>query len=309
MPTSELVPIGVLSHLSGVPADTIRTWERRYRLLVPARDARGRRVYSGAQLARLRLIASLNEHGERIADLAKLSDDELESRALLHKENTEQLLPQVIRVAVLHPTLARSLPGPIAGLSTQLQIIPLTEGGPLPSGLGPVDVVLAALESLGPDPISLLRRIRLALQPTSLVVTYSYMPRPLREKLQTQPLRLLKGYTTPERMRELVVQGLLADRLRKGTRSSPQSRSPMRFTAAQLTRLQNTVTRLECECPNHVAALVGALLAFEVYSQNCSSVSPADADLHSKLSVGTSQARAVMEELLMTLVKAEGIEL
>lgn len=97
MPTSKLVPIGVLSHLSGVPADTIRTWERRYKLLEPQRDAKGRRVYSGEQLARLRLIASLNEHGERVANLAKLSDTQLRQRADLHKQNSEQLLPQEVR--------------------------------------------------------------------------------------------------------------------------------------------------------------------------------------------------------------------
>ena len=310
MPTfSEFVPIGVLSHLSGVPADTIRTWERRYKLLAPERDARGRRIYSAQQLARLRLIASLNDHGERIADLARLSDEELEQRALLHRQNTEQLLPQVIRVAVLHPTMAQTLPGPIDGLSTQLQIIPLSQDSPLSGGVGPVDVVLTALDSLGPDPLSLLRRIRLALQPTSLLVTYSYMARPLRQKLQTQPVRLLKDNIPPERVRELVVQGLLADRLRKGTRSRPTSHAPQRFTAAQLAHLQLRSSRLDCECPNHVASLVSALLAFEVYSANCSSASPADAALHDKLHTGTSQARAVMEELLMTLVQADGIVL
>ena len=309
MSDSNLVPIGVLSHLSGVPADTIRTWERRYKLLAPERDARGRRIYSAQQLARLRLIASLNDHGERIADLARLSDDELEQRALLHKQNTEQLLPQVIRVAVLHPTLSKTLSGPILGLSTQLDVIQLSELNPIPEGLGRVDVVLASVDSLGSKPLTLLRRIRLALQPTSLLVTYSYMTRPMREKLQTQPLRLLKDNMPPERLRELVVQGLLADRLRNSTRSKPQDHAPRRFTAAQLDQLQRQISRLDCECPNHVASLVSALLAFEVYSANCSSASSADAALHTKLHVGTSQARAVMEELLMTLVQAEGIVL
>lgn len=308
MPTSKLVPIGVLSHLSGVPADTIRTWERRYKLLEPQRDAKGRRVYSGEQLARLRLIASLNEHGERVANLAKLSDTQLRQRADLHKQNSEQLLPQEVRVAVMHPTLAQVLPGPIAGLNTHLQILRIPKGGPVPPGTGKVDVVIADLDSLGHDPISLLRRMRLALQPTTMLVTYRYMPRTTREKLEAQPLRLLKGPAAPEGIRELMVEHLLADRLRKGQRSPPANRAPRRFTSAQLDSLKTQVSRLDCECPNHVATLVSALLEFEIYSDTCSSESAANEALHQKLSMGTSQARAVMEELLMTLVQAEGLK-
>jgi hypothetical protein len=266
-------------------------------------------VYSAEQLERLRLIAGLNEHGERIANLAKLSDAQLKQRAELHRQNSEQLLPQVIRLAVLHPTLGQTLAGPIDGLRTQIQIIKLSEGGPLPDGVGPVDVVVTALDSLGRDPTTMLRRIRLALQPTSLVVTYNYMARPLREKLLSQPLRLLKGQIAPERLREMLVQGLVTDRLRKGIRSKPSSQAPRRFTAEQLATLQAQNSRLDCECPNHVASLVTALLAFETYSENCTSQNAADAALHRKLSTGTSQARAVMEELLMTLVQAEGIQL
>ena len=309
MPTSELVPIGVLSHLSGVPADTIRTWERRYQLLEPQRDAKGRRVYSGAQLARLRLIASLNEHGERVADLAKLSDAQLERRAQLHRQHSEQLLPPRIRVAVMHPRFAGLLAGPVAGLNTQVQVLKLPSGGPIPNGLGKVDVLLADLESLGQDPLSLLRRLRLALQPTTLLLSYRYMARPLREKLEAQPLHLLQGELEPKSLRELVVERLLVDRLRKGERSPASARAPRRFTSAQLLSLKSRVSRLDCECPKHVASLVTTLLEFEIYSDNCSSQNAADAALHQKLSMGTSQARGVMEELLMTLVEAEGIQL
>lgn len=307
--SSDLVPIGVLSHLSGVPTDTIRTWERRYKLLVPGRDAKGRRVYSPEQLARLRLIASLSEQGERVADLAKLSDEALKQRARLHHENTELLLPEVIRVAVAHPSLGPELDGAVPGLTTRLEVIQIPHGGPVPEGTGKVDVVFAELSALGEDPLSLLRRIRMAMQPTTLLVNYRYIDRPMRQKLEAQPLRLLKGPIAANRIRELVVERLLADRVRKGQRSLPKERAQTRFTSAQLQHLQALNSSLDCECPNHVASLVSALLDFEVYSDGCANTGPRDAALHRKLSIGTSHARAAMEELLMLLVHEEGIQI
>ena len=63
--------IGVASRLSGVPAATIRVWERRYSLPEPGRSEGGHRVYSEADVELLRAVKALVDTGERVGTIAK----------------------------------------------------------------------------------------------------------------------------------------------------------------------------------------------------------------------------------------------
>ena len=67
--------ITTLARLSGVKQETIRTWERRYAVVAPSRDDRGRRVYTDADVRRLRLVAELVRAGHAIGDIAHWSDE------------------------------------------------------------------------------------------------------------------------------------------------------------------------------------------------------------------------------------------
>ena len=69
--------VKTISALAGVKPETIRSWERRYSILTPARDGGGRRVYSDDDVDRLCLIAELVRSGHAISRLAELGDDEL----------------------------------------------------------------------------------------------------------------------------------------------------------------------------------------------------------------------------------------
>lgn len=65
---------------------------------------------------------------------------------------------------------------------------------------------------------------------------------------------------------------------------------------------------MECECPRHLVDLVVNLTAFEVYSANCESRSPADAALHAYLHETTARSRELIEHALKRVVTAEGID-
>jgi DNA-binding transcriptional MerR regulator/methylmalonyl-CoA mutase cobalamin-binding subunit len=69
-------PIRAVSKLTGIAIDTLRAWERRYSAVTPVRDDRGR-LYTDADVARLRLLRDAVEHGHSIGRLAALSDAEL----------------------------------------------------------------------------------------------------------------------------------------------------------------------------------------------------------------------------------------
>jgi DNA-binding transcriptional MerR regulator/methylmalonyl-CoA mutase cobalamin-binding subunit len=69
-------PIRAVSKLTGIPIDTLRAWERRYGLVEPQRDARGR-LYSEPDVRKLRLLRTLVERGHAIGRLAGLTERQL----------------------------------------------------------------------------------------------------------------------------------------------------------------------------------------------------------------------------------------
>ena len=84
--------------MTGLSVDTLRAWERRYEAVVPTRNDRGR-VYSEAQVARLKRLDELVKLGHAIGTIARATDDELD---------------QMLRGADAHA--ARPEPPPVANL-------------------------------------------------------------------------------------------------------------------------------------------------------------------------------------------------
>src|SRR5438270_10344234 len=64
------LPIQQVSTLLGVPAPTLRSWERRYGLPSTRRSTGGHRRYSEIELHQLRLMRDEVAHGRRAADAA-----------------------------------------------------------------------------------------------------------------------------------------------------------------------------------------------------------------------------------------------
>ena len=78
--TAARYPIRAVARLTGIGIDTLRAWERRHGAVMPVRDDRGR-MYTEADIARLRLLRSAVEQGHSIGRVAGLSDQELRSIA------------------------------------------------------------------------------------------------------------------------------------------------------------------------------------------------------------------------------------
>lgn len=55
--------IGEVAHRTEMTIDALRAWERRYRILVPARTPGGQRLYSEADVARVRFVQRLVAEG------------------------------------------------------------------------------------------------------------------------------------------------------------------------------------------------------------------------------------------------------
>lgn len=65
-------PIGTVARRTGLSTHLLRAWERRYGIVEPGRTDGGVRLYSNADIVRLRLLRRLTEAGHSIGRLAPL---------------------------------------------------------------------------------------------------------------------------------------------------------------------------------------------------------------------------------------------
>ena len=110
--------IRVVAGRTGLTADAIRAWERRYGAVQPGRTDTRRRLYSDADVERLLLLRRAIAAGRRIGDVAQLSDEEL--RAMVNADDSAQALA----------------PPPIAGPSALRR---RSEGDWVPAGLEAIE--------------------------------------------------------------------------------------------------------------------------------------------------------------------------
>jgi methanogenic corrinoid protein MtbC1 len=70
-------PIPVAARRTGLSTYVLRAWEHRYNAVSPQRSSSGRRLYSDADIERLKLLQSATRGGRRIGDVAGLAREDL----------------------------------------------------------------------------------------------------------------------------------------------------------------------------------------------------------------------------------------
>jgi DNA-binding transcriptional MerR regulator len=73
-----LYSISAVGRMVGTPVATIRTWEDRYKLVVPDRNPSGHRLYSRGQVEQLRFITTQMADGLTAADAHRLLAEQIE---------------------------------------------------------------------------------------------------------------------------------------------------------------------------------------------------------------------------------------
>lgn len=281
--------IGAVSALSGLPSNTIRTWERRYQAVEPERTEAGGRLYNDADVERLIALRRLTEQGHNISELASQPTQAL--RALLPDDDPTGPL----RLGVADVQLAARL----RKHESRWRVDPILDATGMDTFKG--HALIVALGDLGERPVERTRALR-SRPGAAIVVVYEFATRETLEGLASAgawtlrgPLRELKTLTRLIR--------LTSDRLPRGPRTPAR-----RFDARELNRLVELSSPVGCECPQHLAGIIQSLLSFEAYSRRCEDRNAEDAELHAMLAEGTGLARQKMEALLAAVVDAEGLE-
>jgi DNA-binding transcriptional MerR regulator len=92
--------IKVITLLTGLSAETLRTWERRYACITPQRSDTNRCHYSQQDLEKLTLLAQLTSNGHTISKIANLNGEALRNLQkqvnVSDKYSQHPLLKQII---------------------------------------------------------------------------------------------------------------------------------------------------------------------------------------------------------------------
>jgi DNA-binding transcriptional MerR regulator len=99
-------PIQVVVRRTGLTADVLRAWEKRYGVIEPGRSEGGRRLYSDRDIERLRLLRRATGAGRRISQIAGLATEEL--AALVKEDEREEA---VVAVELDFETVQAAEPG------------------------------------------------------------------------------------------------------------------------------------------------------------------------------------------------------
>jgi DNA-binding transcriptional MerR regulator/methylmalonyl-CoA mutase cobalamin-binding subunit len=117
--------IRVASHLTGIPAETLRMWERRYGFPAPARAAGGVRLYTDEDIERLRLVARAQKAGYRVGEV--IGQDRAQLTARLGDIRHQQAEPTGL-VPTLESLVEATARDDVAGLREGLRQATLALG-------------------------------------------------------------------------------------------------------------------------------------------------------------------------------------
>lgn len=312
--------IGAVAKLTGLTDHTIRVWERRYGAVVTQRATNGRRVYSTADVEKLGFLKRLTDQGISIGQIASSSLEQLRNQYQSIRNIASASLPEQIGIAVLGDYLPAQL------LAHDRDISPLdvrvadSDRDRFAADLGcqKADVVVLESPILDPQKSTQLFDYMKVCGAKHGVMIYSFGSSGDVETIRQSNIVVLRAPVDVDGVHAAIVRaytqpsiGIAQPKKSKQDSSKEWSftggTAPRLFNQQQIARLANTSSAIDCECPKHLAQLVGDLSAFEVYSANCTNRDDDDAALHRYLHQMTAQARALIEVALKKVADAEGL--
>ena len=320
-PAPALYRIGAVSKLSGVPVPTLRVWQTRYSAFSPATTQGQHRLYSEEDLRKAALLKALTSsgHGIRLiaglqtvqlqqllhtgSDLVRLPNDNADSGvhspwALVGQPLAERL--QSRQFLSVYPELARPI-GPVwSDLREALD-------SPAASTSG---VLMVSVNTLNDNSAQQILALSQHLRARLTVVFYGFSQMKAMASLNRAGCLVHREPLSDAALADIVRRARPA--LPRDAWALPDPHEPIparRYSDSVLQRVASIPSQVLCECPRHVAELIGQLGRFEDYSLDCLEQSPKDQALHTQLHKMAATARAMFETALQVVAEHEGISL
>lgn len=295
---------GTAARLAGLPVETLRVWERRYRLSDVQRSEHGQRLYSVEHVERLALLKQLVDQGHAIGLLAELRVEEL--KAMLGGRE-QSLAQEPVGALVAGASLPRRLAA-MGGEASGIRMLGHCADIQDLQDLAPdatADVLIVEKSELDEGIVQALASLRAHLGIDAVLVLYRFSSSATIRALRGQGCLVAR---VPADIGELTFLCRSAVRgMRLPGQGRPAAPPPRRYDDGTLAALAQVNQGPACECPRHLAEVLMTVGSFERYSAQCGSRNPEDAELHARLGHAAAQARAVLEEAMAQLILAENL--
>ena len=282
-----LYKIGAVAKRTGISAERLRAWERRYGL-EPAARAGHTRFYSRAQVGWLADIKTLLDQGHPISQVIQLDEGELQRR--LQPPRLRAAHAAGGRIGIVGGQLIhayRSAPSPALAVAAEWATLAdlADDAGALPR----VQAVVAYLPSLDPQRIALLEELYPA---TRIAVAFKYATAADLDHCRASGHALLRWPAEWASVEKLV---------QAGQALSPPAQGERLFSDEELVHIQLMAPNAAGEPAGHLARLVGELNDLSSHVQR-----DGDED-HRLVDAGLDAARAQLEATLQALVEKHGL--
>jgi len=315
-----LFKTGVVAHIVGMPANTLRVWERRYGLKCTQIDDHGHRLYSADDVQRIAALRQLTLQGHAIGIVARRTPEEL--RDLLATQDQVREVAQAMAEpprperqllvvgAALATRINRAAPRRQLRIVTTLNALSDAPAPPPTATADAPDALLLHLPSLHTQQVEDVAAAATALALPRVLVVYGYSnSQALRRcaELGVQPWRDthndrgLVGWI----LGCLGTSGPAPAAMPKAADIGRAPLQPPQYDATTLADWSTRKTDIACECPAHVAELLLRLQQFEAYSADCEHRNDADRQLHEQLHHLSGTARMLLERAMHLLAEHE----
>ena len=312
--------IGAVSRLTNIPTETLRVWERRYKVVEPQRTPGGNRVYEQHDVARLEIIKMLVDNGHAISTVANLPLEVLQERlkevqmaghnVVINENEKQQLL--IIGQTLPH-TLGKGGDGGYhdhrPDMLELVGIYPDVSSYLKDPEREQVDTLIVEFATLNEESLNEVEMLRAS----RMVVVYGFGQPELVKQMESKGCILLRGPVSWRVLGPVCYAGMTMAPERHADNENSQDalldREPpkKKFTDRQLAHFLAISSTVRCECPRHVAELIIHLNRFEKYSAECENRNEEDALLHSYLRTMTARSRSIMEKAMIRLSEIEKI--
>ena len=315
---TDMYKIGAVSHITNIPVDTLRIWERRYSVVTPSRSEKADRLYKREDINRLTLLKLLVDRGNAIGSIAKLNNDALIERLEFINKDRQKInltnsdnKSQVIVIGDV--------------LSLQLGYDNNIESNFIFTGIyssdadyknnrtkEKIDLLIIEYPTIQSDHLANIEAIYKESGAKDLILIYGFMNNNTKKKLEKLNITSFQAPISIEHLKT-EIKNLVKTRLElvnKVDQLNLKGIAPKRaYSTKQLIKLSSASSTIKCECPQHLSSIVIKLLQFEAYSEECITRYKKDAELHKLLGNMTGHARSILELALKEVITAENISI
>ncbi len=284
---ADLYKIGAVAKRTGITPECLRAWERRYGLQ-PADKAGNTRFYSAEQVSWLTMVKAALDQGHPISQVIRLDVAELRQRLQPAQARTQ---PRAGRVGVVGGALLQAYRSATdKRIALAAEWASFSELDEQQDALPTLDLLFLYLPSLDPKRIESAREFY---PETKIAVAFKYATAADLEEVQSMGYALLRWPSD-----WAAVERVVAAHARFATLSD----TARLYSDGELLHIDTMASQAACECPRHLAALIGGLNDYATHAARCDG----DED-HAAILGDLYSARAQLERSLKELVEKHGL--